>query len=180
MLGPDKYSGSSKVQKALVEQGCTPLVVMGCAEIELEEVDVSVLPWSDSVATALDALVADSSSLAKAAGGESAQGAVVSASDMAAAAGLAEVAPVEIVAGAEPPSICLPVGDTIQPIPDSASVDAGGASPAVAPEVADAMVAMMQHLALISAAETTAEREAQYEVLAQMLEATTGAAASPP
>ena len=194
MLGADKYSGSLKVEKALWEHGCTPLVAMGCTEIELEEMDVSVLPWTDSIGTAIDALAsvdapAADSCPAKATGGEAAQVTVESSSGVAAAAAPVEeaaaAAPVPVLvpmgaaARAEPSNSSPPIRDKTQPIPDSPTAP-GGVTPVLPTEVADAVAAMMQQLALISAAETTAERDAQYDLLAKMLEATTGAAASPP
>mmetsp|Transcript_45093 Transcript_45093/g.118237 ORF Transcript_45093/g.118237 Transcript_45093/m.118237 type:complete len:211 (-) Transcript_45093:204-836(-) len=51
--GLDKYSGAAKLQKALVAVGCSVLVPLGGAEVEMEEVDVAVLPWVDGVAAAL-------------------------------------------------------------------------------------------------------------------------------
>lgn len=54
--GAEKFAGATRLQKALLEFGCTLLVPMGCAEVEMEEVDVSVLPWADGVATALRSL----------------------------------------------------------------------------------------------------------------------------
>lgn len=56
MLGADKFNGCAKVQRALQDRGCSVLLPIGGAEIELEEVEVSVLPWADRVAAALDAL----------------------------------------------------------------------------------------------------------------------------
>ena len=51
--GSDKFLGAAKLQKALLEHGCTLLVPYGGAEVEMEEVEVSVLPWVDGVAAAL-------------------------------------------------------------------------------------------------------------------------------
>ena len=55
MLGDDKWAGAAKIQRALVDKGCTTLVKMGGAEIELEAVETSVLPWAQQVREALDA-----------------------------------------------------------------------------------------------------------------------------
>ena len=55
MLGADKWKGGGMVQSAVVAAGCVPLVAMGTAEIELEEVEDSVLPWARLVSSALDA-----------------------------------------------------------------------------------------------------------------------------
>ena len=57
MLGPDKFSGAKKLQAALTDRhGCTALLKVECAEIEIQEVDEAVLPWADAVVAALDAL----------------------------------------------------------------------------------------------------------------------------
>ena len=57
MLGKDKFSGATKLQAALCDRGgCTALLPVSCAEIEIQEVDESVLPWADGVIAALDAL----------------------------------------------------------------------------------------------------------------------------
>ena len=55
MLGRDKWSGAAKLQSALHSAGCTPLVAMGGVEIELEDIEASVLPWARTVREALDA-----------------------------------------------------------------------------------------------------------------------------
>ena len=51
--GLDKYSGAKKLERALVDFGATLLVPTRGAEVEMEEIDVTVLPWADSVAVAL-------------------------------------------------------------------------------------------------------------------------------
>ena len=48
--GSDKFLGAAKLQKALLEHGCTLLVPYGGAEVEMEEVEVSVVPWAKSLA----------------------------------------------------------------------------------------------------------------------------------
>jgi hypothetical protein len=50
--GSNKYSGAAKLQKALIDAGATLLVPMGSAEVEMEEVEVSIIPWVDTVADA--------------------------------------------------------------------------------------------------------------------------------
>ena len=51
MLGADKFSGAKKLQATLTDRhGCTALKPVSCAEIEIEEVTESVLPWADAVA----------------------------------------------------------------------------------------------------------------------------------
>ena len=56
MLGADKFSGAKKLQATLTDRhGCTALLAVQCAEIEIDEVDQSVLPWADAVVAALDA-----------------------------------------------------------------------------------------------------------------------------
>jgi hypothetical protein len=65
-----KFGGGASVQRALLEHGqCELLLPMGCAEVELEELDASVLPWADSVAAAFEArLAAKIAALSPAAG----------------------------------------------------------------------------------------------------------------
>ena len=53
MLGADKWSGAARLQRVLVDNGCTPLVPMGLAEIEIEGVEVNVLPFAQQLAQAL-------------------------------------------------------------------------------------------------------------------------------
>lgn len=64
MLGADKYKGAARIQRALVDQGCTPLVEISCVEIELEDVETSVVPWARKVADKMDALGASAATVA--------------------------------------------------------------------------------------------------------------------
>ena len=50
--GSNKYCGAAKLQKALIDAGATLLVPMGSAEVEMEEVEVSIIPWVKTVADA--------------------------------------------------------------------------------------------------------------------------------
>jgi len=43
--GADKYSGATKLQAVLTSLGASAVLPLGCAEIEVEEVEVAVLPW---------------------------------------------------------------------------------------------------------------------------------------
>ena len=43
--GSDKYRGALRLQSGLVDAGARKLHELGCAEMEVDEVDVSVLPW---------------------------------------------------------------------------------------------------------------------------------------
>lgn len=56
MLGADKFKGAARIQRALMDQGCTPLVEISCVEIELEDVDASVVPWARTLAGTMDAI----------------------------------------------------------------------------------------------------------------------------
>ena len=57
MLGDGKFTGAKRLQTALTDKhGCTALLPVTCAEIEIQEVDESVMPWVDAVIAALDAL----------------------------------------------------------------------------------------------------------------------------
>mmetsp|Transcript_10489 Transcript_10489/g.20265 ORF Transcript_10489/g.20265 Transcript_10489/m.20265 type:complete len:207 (+) Transcript_10489:171-791(+) len=53
--GDGKFRGGLAIQNALLERGCTPLVPIGKAEIETEEVSERVLPWASTVATMMQA-----------------------------------------------------------------------------------------------------------------------------
>ena len=56
MLGADKWNGAMRLQRLMVEQhGCSLLVPMGRAEIEIEGVEENVLPWARQLAAALEA-----------------------------------------------------------------------------------------------------------------------------
>lgn len=52
--GSDKYAGAAKLQARLVGAGCELLVPMGTSEVELEDVDVAVLPWVDASGRAFE------------------------------------------------------------------------------------------------------------------------------
>ena len=56
--GVDKFSGAARLQRELVRYGCGQLLPMGMAEVEMEEVDTSVLPWADAAAAAFEDLLA--------------------------------------------------------------------------------------------------------------------------
>ena len=47
--GLDKYRGGARLQSALLAAGAWKLCQMGCAEVEMEEVEVSVLPWAQAL-----------------------------------------------------------------------------------------------------------------------------------
>jgi hypothetical protein len=51
--GMDKFRGGARLQSALVAAGASPLCQMGCAEVEMEEVEVSVVPWAKALATSV-------------------------------------------------------------------------------------------------------------------------------
>ena len=56
MLGKDKWNGALRLQRLMVEyHGCSLLVPMGLAEIEIEGVEENVLPWARQLAAALEA-----------------------------------------------------------------------------------------------------------------------------
>ena len=50
--GQDKYRGALRIERMLTEIGCVLLAPMGMAEVEMEEVEMRVLPWADTVAAA--------------------------------------------------------------------------------------------------------------------------------
>ena len=52
--GADKFAGAARLQARLVAAGCQLLVPMGTSEVELEGVDVAVLPWADAAARAFE------------------------------------------------------------------------------------------------------------------------------
>jgi hypothetical protein len=55
MLGStEKFSGGARVLKTLLASGCTRLVPLGMAEVELQPVEACVIPWARSVCTAVD------------------------------------------------------------------------------------------------------------------------------
>lgn len=47
--GLDKFRGGARLQSALLAAGAWKLCQMGCAEVEMEEVEVSVLPWAQAL-----------------------------------------------------------------------------------------------------------------------------------
>ena len=51
--GMDKFRGGARLQSALVAAGASPLCQMGCAEVEMEEVEVSVVPWAKALAASV-------------------------------------------------------------------------------------------------------------------------------
>ena len=51
--GMDKFRGAARLEAALVKAGAQTLCAMGMAEVEVREVDESVLPWCRSLASAL-------------------------------------------------------------------------------------------------------------------------------
>lgn len=51
--GPDKFRGAARLQSGLVDAGCTLIHAMGTAEVEIEEVEQSVLPWIQAIDGAL-------------------------------------------------------------------------------------------------------------------------------
>jgi len=56
MLGADKWNGAKRLQRLMVEHhGCSLLVPMGQAEIEIEGVEENVLPWARQLSAALEA-----------------------------------------------------------------------------------------------------------------------------
>ena len=56
--GADKFAGAARLQARLVSAGCELLVPMGMSEVELEGVEVAVLPWADAAARAFEELIA--------------------------------------------------------------------------------------------------------------------------
>ena len=55
MLGADKWNGAKRLQRLMVEHhGCSLLVPMGQAEIEIEGVEENVLPWARQLSAALE------------------------------------------------------------------------------------------------------------------------------
>lgn len=55
MLGStEKFSGGARVLKTLLSNGCTRLVPLGMAEVELQPVEACVLPWAHAVCAAVD------------------------------------------------------------------------------------------------------------------------------
>lgn len=76
MLGADKWNGALRLQRLMVEyHGCSLLVPMGKAEIEIEGVEENVLPWARQLSAALEAL-------GDAAGGEAAGAAAATAAEI--------------------------------------------------------------------------------------------------
>ena len=51
--GPGRFAGAVRLERRLVAAGGELLVPMGSSEVELEEVEIAVVPWADAVATAL-------------------------------------------------------------------------------------------------------------------------------
>ena len=55
--GADKFAGAARFQRRLATMGCHVLLPMGMSEVELEAVDVAVLPWVDAAARAFEELI---------------------------------------------------------------------------------------------------------------------------
>ena len=51
--GSDKYRGGKRLQTTLVDAGATLLTELGTAEVELTELDESVLPWARTLQAAI-------------------------------------------------------------------------------------------------------------------------------
>ena len=100
MLGADKWKGAARIQRSLVDQGCTPLVEISCIEIELEDVDASVLPWARKLADTMDALGGPTAPAATAATTEAAPAAAVEEQPVAVPAKATPAVPLLAVAAA--------------------------------------------------------------------------------
>jgi peptide-methionine (S)-S-oxide reductase len=80
--GADKFAGAARFQARLVSAGCELLLPMGTSEVELEGIEVAVLPWADAAARAFEALIARRlEALAGGGGAPSSSGALRSSSE---------------------------------------------------------------------------------------------------
>ena len=51
--GMDKFRGGARLQSALITAGASPLCQMGCAEVEMEEVEVSAVLSAKALASSV-------------------------------------------------------------------------------------------------------------------------------